>query len=1465
MTDFTLNIYTQGKTQRFDLQPNETVKLETVANQQYQLLDESGNLISQDKIARIENMGEDLHLYLEHGQNSPSVILEGYYSHSTIDDIAFLNQINTSFATVKVSEAVVLATEVGGVTASSSAVTGSVLGSSALWWAGGLATLGGAVVLGAQRSNKKGQSEQSGEQNIQQQTVSEPTNQSATTAAQPTLDEQPTAVSTQTSAQQPVSTPSTSTAPTPPPSPSAPVLQVHSIATNDVLDKQEAAVSTQRISGTVTAEQGSQISVSIVINGQNYEAQVNDNSWSADIDTSVLAATQGQQTLIIKAVANKNGRSVETQIEKSYLVDTLIEHPIIQIDQITGDDVIQYVESKTETILITGRVVNVDNSAAKVNDVVTIQVGNAQSSGRLVENSNGELTFSVPVSTVALVTHANEGLTLSLTSTDNVGNSLNSTANKTYTVNLDRNLSVTVNSIAGDDVLNKAESEGSVEITGKVTNGEQGETVEIWCSCENCTSGWKKIQEGLLRYQGEFSLTVNGADLNQVLPSGQKPVIKAIFKNDPTKHGSREYTVDTEVGTPATTITVAQDNRVDLANESGEVAIRGQLSQIAPDVQEVVVTVTINGQNYQAEVAEDKSGWHLTHSGQDLAGLQHKSVSAKVTVKDKAGNLAESAVVNQAYTVGQEVLAEVDITQIGQNFNVSAVGEMVTVSGEIAYKGLLAQGKNAHAVKLVHVHLGNKTYDVPLNADWKTFDLKIPLAEAVALNGRELRFSFDRVEVYSPTATTGTVGFNVHRNQEVTYESITLTSDDISDNGNGTFSLKVNDNPMTVVSGTVNGKAVAVGNKVAVNVGGRIYETDVKEGNTFSVEVSSKLLAENAGKTVTATLTTTDALGNRIQAQDVERYFSSQKVTSDYVHATHSNVSGNARKYNHASEEFNFPYFMEVFAASNFFNAVGYANAPFGGSTNTPVINYHFATSAELSQHRPTLTRTFDVSAVQKDAFRKAYEYISKYVNLKFVEVDHYITDNSGTNIFAAQHSQSGAAYAPVGDSSWIWINSGHGNANGTPVNARIASMYNNVQDYVYYAAMHEILHTLGFNHSNMYFTNAKRDTTFGGLGAGALEDSAEFTYQSYNLWGTHKGTYLPAYDLAGLHYRFGVNKTARATDDVYGFKRYMNVNGDGNGVYIWDGDGIDTFDASDEKAGVHINLKPGTWSYRGDIDKVLTIKSNNDYNAKQYFGDELAADAVATGETRKIRENAEGQAFIGFGTQIENAVGSAHQDTLLGNDAANNLLGGAGNDTLKGGKGDDYLDGGSGNDQLYGGEGSDTYMVDSLEDRVHENLGEGDHDLVYSLVNHILGDHVEHLTLLGTQANEATGNSLNNTLTANNIGNQLKGEAGDDRLIGGLGEDILTGGEGADTFVFSTALNGKIDIIKDFGVGDKIALSREIFSSIHDIDQVMNFMQYDKNTGQLSYQENGQTAAVQFAILENFYNDLDKTHFSLI
>ncbi|MBL8072970.1 MAG: putative Ig domain-containing protein [Nitrospira sp.] len=152
--------------------------------------------------------------------------------------------------------------------------------------------------------------------------------------------------------------------------------------------------------------------------------------------------------------------------------------------------------------------------------------------------------------------------------------------------------------------------------------------------------------------------------------------------------------------------------------------------------------------------------------------------------------------------------------------------------------------------------------------------------------------------------------------------------------------------------------------------------------------------------------------------------------------------------------------------------------------------------------------------------------------------------------------------------------------------------------------------------------------------------------------------------------------------------------------------------------------------------------------------------DTIQSAVSWTLGADVENLILTGAGTI--NGIGNGLNNVLIGNSAAN---------TLDADSGDDTINGGAGADTLIGGYGNDTYVVDNVGDVVIERFGEGT-DLVQSNVSYTLAAEIEDLTLIGTGAINATGNSLNNRLAGNRGANVLDGGVGADTLIGGAGND---------------------------------------------------------------------------------------------
>jgi len=225
---------------------------------------------------------------------------------------------------------------------------------------------------------------------------------------------------------------------------------------------------------------------------------------------------------------------------------------------------------------------------------------------------------------------------------------------------------------------------------------------------------------------------------------------------------------------------------------------------------------------------------------------------------------------------------------------------------------------------------------------------------------------------------------------------------------------------------------------------------------------------------------------------------------------------------------------------------------------------------------------------------------------------------------------------------------------------------------------------------------------------------------------------------------------------------------GAGNDVLIG-GAGVDQLDG-----GVGADRMEG-----GGGDDVYFVDDENDVVVE--LANAGGQDQVRTTLSRyTLGIEVEYLTFVGTGAFV--GTGNEANNRIVGGGGDDRLLGLAGNDVLIGGAGNDYLDGGTGGDRMEGGAGDDVYIVDSYEDSVFEEVGQGIDEVRTALANYTLSGNVENLIYTGSAAFYGAGNALDNVIRgAASAGNSLVGGAGNDRLYGGSGNDYLEGGSGAD------------------------------------------------------------------------------------
>ena len=151
---------------------------------------------------------------------------------------------------------------------------------------------------------------------------------------------------------------------------------------------------------------------------------------------------------------------------------------------------------------------------------------------------------------------------------------------------------------------------------------------------------------------------------------------------------------------------------------------------------------------------------------------------------------------------------------------------------------------------------------------------------------------------------------------------------------------------------------------------------------------------------------------------------------------------------------------------------------------------------------------------------------------------------------------------------------------------------------------------------------------------------------------------------------------------------------------------------------------------------------------------------------------DAEGDTLI----SIEQAIGSAFDDTYLGGTARGQFIGGDGNDTMTGGSNYDRLEGGNGNDTFIGKGG---FMM---------MLGGAGNDVMTGSLNN---------------SNYFDGGTGNDVMTGGNLGDYMADvSGGDDIMHGGAGDDSMTDFYGA-TAMYGEAGNDIMTASAGYGLVD--------------------------------------------------------------
>ncbi|UCV13844.1 retention module-containing protein [Quatrionicoccus australiensis] len=419
-------------------------------------------------------------------------------------------------------------------------------------------------------------------------------------------------------------------------------------------------------------------------------------------------------------------------------------------------------------------------------------------------------------------------------------------------------ISVDIDLIAGDDIVNKNESTAAaIPVTGTVSGAfNVGDTVTVTVNGKEFTTS---VQAG-----GKFSVDVSGADLTADFDHIVEVVVTTsdAAGNIGTAQAVENYTVNTTP--PAIAISldanVAGDGIVNKTESTAAaIPVTGTVSG-AFNVGDTV-TVTVNGKEFTGTVLAG-GRFSINVPGADLAADGDRIVDAKVTTTDAAGNTA-TALDTQNYTVNTTPPA------IAISLDANVAGDGIVNKTESTAAAIPVTGTVSGAFNVgdtVTVTVNGKEFTGTVLAGGR-FSINVPGADLAADGDRIVDAKVTTTDAAGNTATAlDTQNYTVN----TTPPAIAISLD-ANVAGDGIVNLAESTAASIPVTGTVSG-AFNVGDTVTVTVNGKNFTGSVLAGGKFSVDVPGADLAADGDRIVDAKVTTTDAAGNTATALDTQNY-----------------------------------------------------------------------------------------------------------------------------------------------------------------------------------------------------------------------------------------------------------------------------------------------------------------------------------------------------------------------------------------------------------------------------------------------------------------------------------------------------------------------------------------------------------------------------------------------------------------
>ncbi|WP_425279648.1 Ig-like domain-containing protein [Enterobacter hormaechei] len=585
-----------------------------------------------------------------------------------------------------------------------------------------------------------------------------------------------------------------------------PAVTIHTVAGDDVINVAEHNQA-QIVSGSATGAAAGD-KVTVTIGGQTYTTVLDAaGNWSVGVPANVISGLSDGTATITASVTDAAGNTGSGT--HNVTVDTGL--PSVSFNAISDDNVLNAVEK--------GQDLRVSGTSANLGEGTVVAVTLNGKNYTATTAADGTWSLTVPAADLAGLGEAN--YTLSASATNGVGNSISTTANLLVDTALP---TVTINTIAGDNVINAAEVAAGQTLSGKVANAEAGNTVTVTIGGNTYTATvqsdltWSvNVPESVLTALGNGDLTVSATVING---------------HGNTGTGEREVVIDASL--PGLRVdTVAGDDVINSIEHTQNLIVSGTSDGLAAGT---TLTVTVNGKTYAASVLADGS-WTAAIPAADVGALAAGTMTVTVAGQSTAGN---------PVSISHDVT--VDLAAVAISINAIATDDVINAAEKGVDLVLSGSTSNVEENQTVTVTFGGKTYTAKVDADGN-WTATVPSADLAGLKDGDASVQVSVTNAHGNSASAG-------REYSVDATAPTVTIDTVAGDNviNGSEAAAG-----VAISGTTTAE---VGQTVTVTLGGNSYTAQVQQGGVWSVNVPGTDLSALADNGYTVQASVSDAAGN---------------------------------------------------------------------------------------------------------------------------------------------------------------------------------------------------------------------------------------------------------------------------------------------------------------------------------------------------------------------------------------------------------------------------------------------------------------------------------------------------------------------------------------------------------------------------------------------------------------------------